>query len=407
MVRKLEKMDELLESGRIVATAFLHDWNEKEAKEKLESQLKGEMPRVEEAWGLFNEAGKMTGSIITMPKKHIFNGHAVSVGDIHMVASLPEERGNGNVTAMLREVLLDFKKKGYAYATLIPFSFAFYRRYGFDLAQRNMKQRAAIEQLRNFRCDMNVRMLELEDEVAIIRKLYDAFIQDKNLAVVKNEDDWIYRGNGEYGKPDWRNGNKHQYTYIFRDECSNDRGYMKFIFRTGEKGPFIGEMDVQEIIYDNPKVFCQMLGFIYGMRAKLTHVNFDLLEEIDLALLLPECDDVERRLEGHFMARVLDVEKILSLMQYPVCEGKFSIRVIDDYLTENTGSYYVKFANGKAVSIERGDSETDMTVTVDTFMQLAIGRCDLYAALFRKGTSVAANRDILERIFIRRAICIG
>ncbi len=70
--KKLTKWQEWFESDRIVGTSFLHGWNEKEAEEKARKQGTGELPREEEAWGVFDDAGHMQTTIVTSTRKVMF-----------------------------------------------------------------------------------------------------------------------------------------------------------------------------------------------------------------------------------------------------------------------------------------------------------------------------------------------
>ena len=397
-IRKLETWQEWLESGRIVATAFLHDWDEKKETEKYQAQAEGKAPREEEAWGRFDEGGKMASTIVTRPRRMIFAGEPAQMGEVNMVASLPERRGAGGVRRLMRAVLEDMRARGDLFAVLHPFSFAFYRKFGFDLAARALEQKAPIDQFAPFRCDWAVKCVDSEADMPVLEKLYADYIRDKNLADVRGPKDWEYRGNGEYGEPDWWRADKHKYTYIFTDPDGRPGAYLKFVFIPGPNGPFTGTMEILELVHNGPKAFRNVLGFIYGMRAKITDVSMELLEDTDLALLAPEADHVERRAEGHAMARALDPAAILARL--PVPAGKrFTIRVEDDFLPENTGVYAVS-----EEKVERREGPADLEVDAGTFCQLAVGLITPAEAAYRPGTRLNGNRDALDAVFVRRVV---
>ena len=96
-VRKLTDPRDWLESERVIATAFLHPWDEGEAREKIKTQTEGRVPRAEESWGLFDDEGVMLTSISTLRRTFAFGGEALPAGEVHMVGSLPERRGGGGV----------------------------------------------------------------------------------------------------------------------------------------------------------------------------------------------------------------------------------------------------------------------------------------------------------------------
>ena len=277
-------------------------------------------------------------AIVTGPIKLTFDGQVIESADLHMVGSLPESRGSGSIRRMMGVVLRAYKEKGLPLVVLIPFSFAFYRKFGFELASREMTQRVKIDQFSPFRCTFRVRQAASQADADAARKLYEEFALKRNMADIKSDDQWIYKGNGEFGDRDFWHGDRQHYTYLFTDEEGRDRAYFTYIFNHGPEGPFIGSMEVTDIAFDGPEGLRSIFGFIYGIRSKITDVRLTLPREMDLGLIMPECDDVERRIGGHRMGRVLDVTKMLSLMRHPAGEGVYRIRVEDAFLPENTGT---------------------------------------------------------------------
>ena len=203
VIRKLEKWEDWFESDRIIGTAFLHGWNEKDSEEKFRKQGTGEEPRFEEAWGLYDEEGHMQTSFVTTTRKVSFEGAVIPISEVNMVASLPEGRGSGNVRALMAEVLRDFKNRGDIFAVLHPFSFAFYRKFGFDLISKSMTQKLPVSELSGYTCRHTVRQVRSQEDSNAARALYEQYIMKRNLADLRTDKDWEYRGNGEFGEPDW------------------------------------------------------------------------------------------------------------------------------------------------------------------------------------------------------------
>ncbi len=403
MIRKLDTWQEWMESDRIIGTAFLHGWDEKKSEERFKAEASGEKPRTETAWGAFDDAGRMTSTIVTCPRRLTFDGAAINCDEVHMVGSLPEARGGGSIRALMQEVLKDFKAKGDPISILMPFSFVFYRKFGFELIGSYLKQKIEIGQYAPFHCDLTVKQVLSQADANQVRALYEAWSLTGNLASVKEDKDWAYRGGGEFGERDWWFGDKTHYTYLFLDGTT-PKGYLTFIFNHGLEGPFVGTMEVTDIAFDDPATLRSIFGFLYGMRAKITHVTLTLPRDLDLALLMPECDDVERKLGGHSMARVLDVEQVLGLMRYPAGSGRFRIHVEDQFLPENTGTYEVQFADGKASAVARTDAPADLYVTEQTFCQMALGLVDFAEALYKEGTEFIDNAAVLQAVFVHKRI---
>jgi predicted acetyltransferase len=179
-----------------------------------------------------------------------------------------------------------------------------------------------------------------------------------------------------------------------------------FIFVTGDKGPFVGELKVSDLVYDSPEAFCGVLGFLYRLRAKATHVEFELMDDLDLGTLIPDCEQAERTVGGHVMARLLDVPGVLQKMLHPAGAGTYVVGVEDAFMPENSGCYRVTFGTGKAIAVEMTDREPDLSVTEETLCQLVVGRIDLNDARYRAGTVIHGNEEILAQVFVRRPVCL-
>ena len=405
-IQRLTTADELFENERVLATAFLHPWDEKEAREKAEAQAAGSAPVPEESWGVFDDADKLVCGISTLRHQLAFGGQCIPVGEVHMVGSLPEGRGGGNVRTLMAEILRHFKRRGDQMAVLIPFSFSFYRKFGFELAARRTTQRVPVDQLGAFECGYAVTRVNGENDVTFIRHLYDDFVASRNLAEVRGDAAWAYAGNGEWGERDLFHRDCLRYTYVLWDDAGRAHAYVTFIFVTGEKGPFVGELKVSDLVYDSPEAFRGVLGFLHRLRAKATHVEFDLMDDIDLATMIPDCDQVERTVGGHVMARLLDVPGMLLKMPHPVGSSSYVVEVEDAFMPESSGRYRVAYEAGKAVAVEKTDEGPDLSVTEETLCQLIVGRIGLNDARYRAGTVVHDNEQDLEQVFVRRPVSL-
>lgn len=400
-IRKLETWQELMESDRIIATAFLHGWNEEEAEQNRKERTDPE----EDVFAAFSEEGKMIATANTRQHRVTFEGGIVPCTELHMIGTLPEARGTGAVRNMMETALDTFRARGDVFAFLIPFSFPFYRKFGFELASAYLEQTAGIGQFAAFRCTMRTRQVMSQEDVNAVRKLSEAMDLRYNLCMQRPDAYWEYKGNGEFGNRDWMFGDRQKYTYLFSDETGKARAFLTFLFVSGPNGPMTGTAKVTDMAYDSPEALRSILGFINGLRAKLTDVTMTMPAKADLALLLPECDKVERKIGGHYMGRVLDPEKALRIMHYPQEKGSFRIHIEDRFMDVNTGTYAVAFENGEA-AVEKCDAAADIIVTGETFFQLVSGLIGPEEALYREGTELL-NRDALDtlrNVFVHRQV---
>ncbi len=400
-VRKLIDPRDWLESERVIATAFLHPWDEDEARKQVDAQANGEAPRYEESWGLFDD-GVMLTSISTLRHQLSLGGETIGAGEAHMVGSLPERRGGGGVRLLMREILRDFRIRGDVLAVLIPFSCEFYRKFGFEVASRMLCQRLPIDQLKDFVCDMRVTRIWKKDDLAVARALWDAFARRRDLSELRDDGAWAWRGNGDFGEPDFLHPERQRYAYVLWDG-DKPCAYVRFSFFHEPDMPFVGELDVSEMTWESPAAFRAVLGFLYRMRAKVSHVNVSLAD-VELATMVPEGDKVEQRVECHAMARLLDPACILRLMPHPHGTGSYVLGIGDAFLPEVGGRWKVAYKDGRALSVERTDLEVDLVVDQTVACQLLLGRIGFDDALYRPGVTVQGNEETLARVFVQRPV---
>ena len=101
------------------------------------------------------------------------------------------------------------------------------------------------------------------------------------------------------------------------------------------------------------------------------------------------------------MARTTNVEKALMLMKKPA-DADFTIRVEDDFLPDNSGTYHVT-----AERVERTEKEADLIVDQRTFTLLALGALSLEEAAYRADVKIAGNGEMLSRAFVRKPLFIA
>ena len=402
-IRKLTDWHDWLESERVIATAFLHPWDEDETRRMVQEQAGGEKPRLGQSWGLFDDDGVMTTSISSLRRVLSFGGEALSVGEIHMVGSIPEHRGEGGVRTLMSAVLRSFRERGDALAMLIPFSCAFYRKFGFEIVSRMVCQRVEIGQFAEFGCDYRVTHVWEEADLLPVRALWESCARTRDLTELRGNDAWEWRGNGDFGEPDFLHPELQRYAYVLWD--GNEAiAYVRFSYHPqSSDAPFVGELQVHDIAFAHPVAFRAVLGFLYRMRAKVTHVNFEL-PDVDLATLVSEGDKVEQRLDCHVMARLLDPARLLSLMPHPHGAGSYVLGIEDAFMPEVAGCWRVAYRDGVAATVEVVDGEADLVVGEPIACQLILGRIGFADALLRPGVCVRSNEEILRRVFVQRPV---
>lgn len=401
-IRKLEEPQEWLAADRLIANAFLHPWDEDQGWRKVREQAAGTTPRPEDTWALADEAGNLQTVIITLSHRMWLAGHDLPAGEVYMVGSRMESRGGGNVRALMGAVLDDFRSRGDVFAVLIPFSFSFYRKFGFELASRTVRYQIPIEQFEGLSCDYAVTKVETEQDVAPVRALHEDVAQSRNMCLRAEEADWRWRENGMFGEPDFLHPDRQTHTYVLWD---NDvpAASVTFSFTHAPDNPFFGTAEVSDLTWRDPSALMGVLGFLHRLRAKVGSVDVELPCGLDVAAALPEPDKVRCSLGGHVMARVLNVPEALRAMPHPEGSSSYVIAVHDALIPQNNGPWQVTFGDGEARVSKAPNADPDLELSEAALAQLISGVTGLATAQLRNDVQVHKRQQTLARVFNRRA----
>ena len=109
-------------------------------------------------WVLLQEedTGKISQHVMIVPHTIHFDGNLHKMGGIGGVASLPEFRYGGGVQQLLRWSLQLMKERGYIFSELAPFSFAFYRKCGWEWGFRWQELTIPMKDLECFKGDVGM-----------------------------------------------------------------------------------------------------------------------------------------------------------------------------------------------------------------------------------------------------------
>ena len=170
----------------------------------------------------------------------------------------------------------------------------------------------------------------------------------------------------------------------------------------GLKPEDIVEVAIEDLAWEGREGLRALLGFLGRFTADYGTIRLFLPRDIELLNLIrsPQAYDIQKTSHQNYMIRVVNAAKALEAMRKPAgCS--FVIRVSDDLIAENNGAWKVT-GDGVAPTEE----EPDLSVSERALGQLVAGAVSLPEALCREDTVVYRNREMLERVFIRKPILV-
>ena len=293
-----------------------------------------------------------------------FAGHWIPTITVGGVGTDPQYRRQGAVRALFEHLMSSARENGWYVGLLHPFSFSFYRKFGYERVSDTVIAEMPMTALDFLpRCADLVPLDEAKDPMDIVR-VYEAFGQKRNLIFERPSPDAFRR--------------KDSTTYLYYDAAGKCAGYVITQVENHYDGinrMISDNLHVREIVFLDKDGLTHLLGFLRMYEGQLKTIRFHdigLTPEVDLCF--KHFMDTRYDIHPDIMARVLDTEAMLRANAYPAERGLFTLRVEDD-LPDVAGTFRVEYENG-VCEVERLDGDTakpDLTVGPTTLSRLFYG----------------------------------
>lgn len=373
IIRKIRE-DEYRRTQEVFGIAFeIQIEKEKLSDEKLKQIRENPKSREEryykERWAAFDEDGQMMGFLIGFPATVRFDGNEAVCTCIGGVSSLPQYRGKGVIAGCFRKHLEDSYRKGYAFSYLYPFSTVFYRQFGYELCCETVEWEFDIRTIPSFPEAIGTAFLnERSSEKEAVKQVYADYVKDCNLSFVREECDWIPV---IHENPAVENA----YTYVWKNQEGTPKGVLCYHKEYSDRYPG-GLMKAEAFYYSDEEGLKGLFNHIRAYRSHFQSVRLTVPKHAALQRILTEVSGYafSRKLFFHGMGRVIHAEHALHMARYRG-SGTVSIKLKDEYISENNRVFRVTFENGRCIAVEEGtywDAEMDM----GTFSRCLLGCCD-------------------------------
>ncbi len=326
MIIRLLRPDELEKYCRVSSMAFI--WSLELEKEH--------MPEQSVCLGAFDDDGEtIFAELEFFEFTSVFCEGSFPVVGIGGVASLPEHRNKGAVRALFEYIEKLSAEKGWVCGFLYPFSFTYYRKFGYDLVLRHAELKAPISQLSGIPRSSAEIYNGTESEK--LYSLYNRCAKKTNLMPLRDSD--VYFPADPYKAC--------KYTYIWKYPNGEPGAFATYsIDRAG------GVMNVDEIMFLDREAMLGMLGFLRCYDGQVKDILFTKLPATSpLIEVFDECSTTSLRMTNGPAGRIYDLEAFLRTNRYPLHSGEFAVRCVDS-IERNNAVFRVRYADGTA-QVER------------------------------------------------------
>lgn len=383
-IRKLRR-EEMPEAGLISAIAFHARVTDYEAqKREIMEGYKNDN------WGAFAPDGTMMARMINSRFTMRFDGHNVPIGGIGAVSTLPEYRNSGAIRRMYDQILPLARAEGEVFSTLYPFNHAFYRKFGYELSHAHSEYEFPLEALKGHRFGGWAKLWKPGEPVAPFVQIYNQFAAPYNLSFVRDDAGLSNHVRGTYYKD-------RRFCYLLGD---GDGPCAYLVFDDVYEGG-TNRINAADAAFLGRRGLMALLGFLARFTADYKSASLRLPGDVNLCALVDDPYGVTRHARHGYMARVVNAQRALALMKKPA-DAAFTIEIQDELLPENAGTWLVR---GDAV--ERTREPADLWVSALALSPMVLGYAPLSEAEYRKDVEIRKNREVLERVFVKKATYIA
>jgi predicted acetyltransferase len=347
-------------------------------------------------FGIF-ENGKLQSALQIIPYEMRMNGKNVKMGGIGAVVTRPESRGQGHMNALMKAAFGQMHENEQIFSFLYPFSFAYYRKFGYETCYARDKVKIPVSQLRGYKCETTVTPHEPGDPIQPYKKIYEEFTRERNLSIVRDTEAW----KKILERDPYTNL---EFTYLFRDTAGDAAAYILYEAELDDDDG--NRLIIQECCWTNPQALRMVFSFLSKLGAEYEYVHWNAPSDINIHMLIPEGFDAEWSRESTGMNRIVNIPAALKTLRAPEKNGRVTIGVTDKFLTENTGVYTLEWESGILTAKKTKTATPDMETTAETLAQLVTGCITPDAATFKNDTVILNAHSAFNALFPMRHLYI-
>jgi predicted acetyltransferase len=315
-------------------------------------------------WGLF-EKGDLRASLTVVPfLVHWGATVTLAMGGIAGVATFAEARGRGFVDLLLRKSLEAMRADGQVVSALFPFSWAFYRRHGWDWVGQKRTVRLPLNEVRSSPEGRAVVTVPDEQARERLEPVYTRFARQYR-GVLTSE---THRWEGKLSHGDDRT------THVYQHEPSGD--YLLWRYNRDNN-----EGNVREFVADSPDGYKGLLSLLHYMATQCDKARLMLPDDTPLWSHVMHWD-VETRVEPVFQARVVDFAPAMEQLDLSpdTPDGTATVALRDEHAPWNSGVWRITVEGGRVrCSLAVGSPDPAVTMDIQAASQAYWGTPSLDA----------------------------
>ena len=315
-------------------------------------------------------------------------GRLMKMGGLAGVCTAPEQRRNGYVAVIIEKLLQEMRANGEVISMLHPFSFAFYRKYGWETYIEYKQYELSSEQLTSIlkkeRQRVRIGKLSRVNNYEELLPVYERYASTYHGTLQRNLNWWTERIASR----------KSGHIALYRSAEGNAEGYILYDITNRV-------MNIHEIVAVTAAAENELWYFIAQHDSMLDIVKWTAPSD-DTFTYRIDNPRIKQEIVPYFMARIVDIESFIR--QYPFTLAAQSdtliIKIKDSHADWNDGLYQLVIAADGVANIERivdiNGEEADINIDIGAFTSTLLNYQKL--EVLRKFGRVTGNEEAINRL---------
>ncbi|WP_027086307.1 GNAT family N-acetyltransferase [Cohnella panacarvi] len=347
-------------------------------------------------WGYFDENGRLLSALTVIPFETWVQGRKLAMGGVAGVATWPDARRQGCVRKLLAHSLEEMKRAGQTVSMLYPFSFAFYRAYGWEFTIERKRYTLATGQLPK-RVDVPGRVTRVaKPEPAVLNAVYEVYASRYSGMLARSDEWWADKLLSKAGT-----------CAVYESESGKPEGYVLYDV-ADRKLTVLDWASVTEQARD------ALWTYISNHDSMIEEATLDVPMDDPLTFLLAN-PRIKQEIVPYFMSRIVDAEAFVTMVAWEAgtSDESVALRLSDPHASWNDGTFKLQWDAGGQARLERISAEeaaaTEACIACDIQTLTAMLLGDRRPSFLREVGRVAGD-DLaiarLERRIPARKTCL-
>ncbi|MFW6435679.1 MAG: GNAT family N-acetyltransferase [Halovenus sp.] len=349
--------------------------------------------RIADRYGVYDTQGRLvtTGALYELEAR--LRETWVTLGGLAAVSTPPEHRRGGNARLICTELLEECRDRGIGLTALWPFDHAFYRQFGWALANTYTTYEAPPAQLASAGTTERGRYEEVgPDDWQRLEAVQRAHGEGTTLSRKRSEAWWRRRTFDHGDETPWA------YAWL---ENGDLRGYVVYSFERRAEGG--RRLEVSDFSAADRTARRHLLGLLGRHDTQAQVVQLKLAAESSLLETVADPGEVKCSIRAGPMVRICDVPRALEACPYPDHVETQVVFEVRDPLSVVDGQYELTVSDGTSECAPT-TGDVDATADVGTLSQLVVGAREVGDLEELDCESDIETR--LERVFPTTTVCL-